>query len=230
VYANSDRRRPARAVAAVALLSALCVSAGAAESRARPYWGDEALWGYWEFADDYIPKKDWKIVSVSQEGPDGRKSQNLIDDDTVTFYCPSGKDSYEVVIDLGAAYELGAFTVVTLGRPNNASDSRMAKYELYVSGSKDVRGAAAAVGGFDGDEGKETVVTFPPVKGRYVTLKAFARPNADKEVCIREFCLVSADAVKRYRALKESADAVARCGDVERAAEERLPPNQDRLY
>ena len=71
-----------------------------AESHVRPYWGSEALWGYWKFGGDYVPKRDWKIVAATQEGADVWKAQNLIDDDAMTFYASSGRDVYEITVDL----------------------------------------------------------------------------------------------------------------------------------
>ena len=65
-----DRRREAMLPAAVvvAILSiAMSSSTSRADSQVRRFWGNEALWGYWEFGDDYLPKRDWKIVSVSHE-------------------------------------------------------------------------------------------------------------------------------------------------------------------
>ena len=188
------------AAVVVAILSiAMSSSTSRADSQVRRFWGNEALWGYWEFGDDYLPKRDWKIVSVSHEAQEPWKAQNLIDDDANTFYYPNGKSSYEVVIDLGASYELGALTILTLGRPNNAIDSRMGRYELFVSDSKGEPGRLADARPFDGEEGKETVAEFPTVRGRYVTLKAVARPNATKEVCLRELSLITAEAVRRHR-------------------------------
>jgi hypothetical protein len=190
------------ALIAAILATAVCPAAFGAESQVRPFWGTEALWGYWEFAGDYLCKRDWKLVSVSHEAADPWRAQNLIDDDPETFYYPNGHDSYEVVLDLGKSYELGAFTILTLGRPNAAVDSRMARYELFVGESKGQPGLLVARGDFDGAEGQETVVTFPAARGRYVTLRALARPNPSKEVCIRKFNLVGAGAVNRHTAAK----------------------------
>jgi hypothetical protein len=200
---RSKTFRPAALAAVVLLL--LGGAHLAAEPRVHPFWGNEALWGYWEFETEYVPKKDWKIVSVSQESAgDQWKSPNLIDGDPQTYYYPSGKDFYEVTIDLGKSYGLGAFTILTLGRPNNANDSLMASYEFFVSESADAKGEPVAKGPFEGDVGKETVVTFPPAKGRFVTLKAFARPNANKEVCLRELSLVEASAAKAHLEMKQA--------------------------
>ena len=197
-----------RALACAALLLMLtCVSLGASEYRVRPTWGNAAMWGYWEFENDYVPRKDWKILAVSQEGPGERElSSHLIDDDPETFYGPRGKDSYDILIDLGKSYELGAFTILTLRPPNGNIDANPLKYEFYVSDSKDEKGQAVSQGPFTGVVGKETVVTFPMAKGRYVTLKAYSRPNASKEIAIREFCLVEAAALKKHTAEKEAAE------------------------
>ena len=187
----------------------VCRSSLGAESQVRRFWGTEALWGYWEFGSDYLAQRDWKLVSVSHEAADPWKAQNLFDDDPETFYYPNGKDFYEVVLDLGKSCDLGAFTILTLGRPNAATDSRMARYEFFVGESQRQRGELVASGDFEGEEGMETIVTFPPARGRYVTLKAFARPNGSKEVCLREFNLVSAEAVKRHE-LSNATEAAQR--------------------
>jgi hypothetical protein len=188
-------------------LLGLAGSLAGAEEKVRPIWGGEAMWGYWEFGDDYVSKKDWKIVSVNQEGPEGRTAAKMFDGDADTFYDPTGKDSYEVVIDLGKTLELGAFSILTLGRPNNAADSAMAKYELFVSESKENAGTAVAQGDLAAKEGEETVVAFPAARGRYVTLKAVPKPNANKELCIRELSLITAEAAARHAKQHESAEA-----------------------
>ena len=179
-----------------------------AEPRVRPVYGDEALWGYWAFENDYLPKHDWKIVSVSQEGPgDRERSTNLIDDDHRTFYQPQDRDVYEVLIDLGRSRELGAFTILTLNRPSENVDSDIARYEVHVSDSQQIPGPAVAQGPFEAAFGRETIVTFPPSRGRYVTLKAYPRPNVGKTIAIREFSLVEAATVAKYE--QERSAAVA---------------------
>ncbi|MCY3021079.1 MAG: chitobiase/beta-hexosaminidase C-terminal domain-containing protein [Planctomycetota bacterium] len=201
--------RPSRtmAVMVAAVLSVACCSGLASEYRVRPFWGNAAMWGYWEFENDYVPRKDWKLT-VSTEGPGEREhSSHLTDDNPETFYGPRGKESYDILIDLGKSYELGAFTVLTLNKPNGNMDSDMLKYELYVSENKENMGQPVAQGPFEGKVGKETVVTFPATKGRYVTLIGHSRPNALKEMDIRELCLVEAEAVKKHQALKQAATA-----------------------
>jgi hypothetical protein len=194
----------------VVVLVAAAASGLAAEHKVRPFWGNEAMWGYWEFEDQYVLRKDWKLVSVSHEAAERWTSANLIDGDAETFYYPNGHDAYQLTIDLGKSYELGAFTVLTLGRPNGAHDSRMAAYELLVSESKDGRNELVAKGPFQGEEGQETVVTFSATRGRYVTLTAFSRPNANREVCLRELSLVEAEVVKRHQAARAAAPAARR--------------------
>src|SRR3981081_2656519 len=74
----------------------------AQEYRQRAFWGNESLWGYWEFDKDYLPKQDWKILAPGQEGlPEKERVSNLIDDNVQTCFAPRGQDSYEVVLDLG---------------------------------------------------------------------------------------------------------------------------------
>jgi hypothetical protein len=213
-------RNLAAVLASAILLPTVGDRGFAAEHRVRPFWGNEAMWGYWEFENDYVPKQDWKIVAVSHEAAKPWTSENLIDGDAETFYYPNGASEYVVTLDLGKSYELGAFTVLTLGRPNGSQDSRMAAYELCVSQSKENPGAAVAKGPFQGAEGRETVVTFPAARGRYVTLRAFPRPNANREVCLRELSLVEAAVVQRRQAAREAAPAARRAAWENRSSAE----------
>ncbi len=179
----------------------------AAAPKVRSVWGTEALWGYWEFDSDYILKKDWKIVSESVESPEKWPAKSVIDDNPETFYYPRGKESYTLVIDLGKVCDVGALSILTLGRPNIAVDSRMAKYEFSVGATKDAAGEPVAKGEFDAAEGSETVVPFAATKGRFVTLKVFARANKEMEVCLRKINLISPEVFARHKAAKETAAA-----------------------
>ena len=202
--------RPALNLCCTLLLLTAGATVFADQYHSRPTWGDDALWGYWEFNNDYVPKHNWKLVSVNQEGGLPQWSaKNFIDDNANTFYYAKAKDAYELVIDLGRSYELGAFTILTLGRPNGNVDSMMGRYELFVGETVQLGGEAVVKGDFVGDEGVETVVTFPhPAKGRYVKLKACPRqgaadrPNRDKEICLREFSLVTPEVLRSYAAAK----------------------------
>ena len=211
IYRMAHARPPAALsffVRLVALGAFACsIPTGFAADRVRPTWGGEALWGYWEFGGDYIPNNDWKVTAVSHDGAALWKATNLFDEDANTFYYPNGQDAYEVEIDLGRSWALGAFTVLTMPPPNKANDSRMARYEFFVSEAKGERSVAVASGAFDAAEGTETVVKFPAAQGRYVTLKAFARANATKEVCLPELRLVGAEVMARHEAAKASAAA-----------------------
>ena len=208
-----------KSVVSICVLALMGVGVLADESRVRSIWGGESLWGYWEFNDAYVPQRDWKIVSVRKEGDAVWKAANLIDEDAATFYQASGAEDYEVEIDLGASFELGAFTVLTTERPNKAVDSRMAGYEFFVSEEKDARGAAVASGAFDPEDGTETVVKFPAKRGRFVTLKATARATEKKEVCLRELRLVSAETLQRHEAAKTNALAAKKAAWEQRDGE-----------
>ena len=204
------------------LLAVLILAHGwtlaASDYRVRPFWGNAACWGFWEFENDYLPRQDWKIT-VSTEGPGPREnSANLLDGNPETFYGPRGQEFYDIRIDLGKSCELGAFTVLTLNKPNGNTDSDMLKYEFYVSASPDEKGQAVAQGPFAGQFGKETVVAFPAAKGRYATLRAYSRPNAAKEIAIRELCLVPAEAVQKHAAPPPPTPSRVGEGDGGRAA------------
>ncbi|MFS4417752.1 alpha-L-fucosidase [Maribacter sp. 2307ULW6-5] len=59
-----------------------------------------------------IPKKDWKVVSVSSGNPED--SQKMLDEDANTFWATDNKraGAQEVVIDLGQRHSLNGFTYV----------------------------------------------------------------------------------------------------------------------
>jgi len=207
--------KPASTLCCTLLLLMAGATVLADEYRSRPTWGDDTLWGYWKFNNDYVPKQNWKLLSVNDEGGLPQWSgQKFIDDDPSTFYYAKGKDVYELVVDLGKSYELGAFTILTLGRPNANVDSMMGRYELFVGETTQWSGEAVAKGDFTGDEGMETVVTIPrPARGRYVKLKAYPRPgtadrpNRDKEICLREFNLVAPEVLRLYATAKPVSNA-----------------------
>src|SRR4051812_5127578 len=69
----------------------------AEDSRSRPVWGGEFLWGYWEFGSEYLPKHRWKLLTAVEEG------SKFIDHDADTFTAVKGQDVYEFVIDLGTS-------------------------------------------------------------------------------------------------------------------------------
>lgn len=199
------RLRTAVAVATFLAAAGTTPAAPAADEeahRVRPTWGNEALWDYWKFGDDYLPKTGWRVVPGAPEG-----AANLIDGDAGTAFSAAGKDAYEVTIDLGQTRELGAFTVVALGRPDENRDARMARYQFRVGETPDGPGNVVAEGPFKGEPGTETVVAFPPARGRFVTLRAVARPDGDKGVSVRELSLVGAREAKAHLAAAEQADA-----------------------
>lgn len=66
-----------------------------------------------------------------------------------------------------------------------------------------------ARGPFAGAPGKGTTVAFPPAQGRFVSLKAFARPGVGK-VCIGELNRVEAAPAARYLAGRRAAPADAK--------------------
>jgi hypothetical protein len=173
----------------------------AQEYRQRAFWGNETLWGYWEFDKDYLPKHSWKISGAPQEG-----LANLIDDNVQSYYGPRGQDSYEVTIDLGKSFDLGAFTILTLNPVDPKLDSNPARFEFHVHDGKDP-GKPVASGPIETAAGKETVVAFPAAKGRFVTFKAWPAPNAQKLLTIREFSLVEATVVAQRQARPDNTAA-----------------------
>ncbi|HZZ71366.1 MAG TPA: chitobiase/beta-hexosaminidase C-terminal domain-containing protein [Pirellulales bacterium] len=192
------------AVAGSCAVAQTAPAAAPAARQIRPTWGSEALWGYWRFGNDYVPKRDWKIVSATSEGGAAHGSRNLIDGDSETYFLAAGQSSYEFVIDLGQTYELGAFTLLTENRPDQAVDSRPAKLEFYLSADRDARGEALVSADFAGAIGSETVFRFAAQRGRYVTLRATAR-DAAKSLCLSELSLVTPAVLQQSKHDQEQA-------------------------
>ncbi|MGB7393695.1 MAG: family 43 glycosylhydrolase [Pricia sp.] len=107
--------------------------------------------GTWAPFDDnvYVPQDDWSVVSISsQENTTTLAAENAIDGNLNTFWntkFSSGNDGYphEMVIDLGASYDVSGFMCIPRQdrNPNAISD-----FQLFFSEDGTDWGAPVAAG------------------------------------------------------------------------------------
>ncbi len=136
-----------------------------------------------------ISKKDWKVVDVSS----GKiaNAYRIIDDNPKTVW-GSGESNRpnEVVIDLGSAYLLEGFTYMPLqGRwPYGI----ISNYEFSVSTNKRTW-KTAATGEFGNIKNNpiEQIVTFKPLKARYIKLKGVKTVDNSKRISIGEIGVIT---------------------------------------
>jgi len=81
------------------------------------------------------------------------------------------KHPHELIVDLGATYEISGFGY--LPRPG-ASNGTIKDYEFHVSGSNKAFGKPVAKGTFAGGAGEKVVTFAAKVKGRYLKLRALS--------------------------------------------------------
>ncbi|MCM5664049.1 discoidin domain-containing protein [Galbibacter mesophilus] len=133
--------------------------------------------GRWEAFDDniYVPQNDWSLVSVSSEETSAadRPATNAFDNDINTFWhtkYSDGSDPYphEIVINLGAEYEVSGFTYIPrLDRSNNGL---VAEFQLFLSSDGENWGAPTA----SGNLGYWTELYFETTSAHYMKFVAIA--------------------------------------------------------
>ena len=130
-----------------------------------------------------IPKTGWSLrYADSQElvGENGAAA-NAFDGNVNTiwhtkWYGGSPAHPHEIQIDLGATYTIDGFRY--LPRQDGGVNGRIGQYEFYVSADGVSWGSSVAVGGFVNDAG-EKQVSFAPLAGRYVRLRAISEVNGN---------------------------------------------------
>ncbi|HET9958036.1 MAG TPA: family 43 glycosylhydrolase [Polyangiaceae bacterium] len=156
-------------------------------------WQLNLTTGKWWVDDGYIPQGDWKLVRAdSQEtaGEDG-KATNAFDDSPSTYWHtaweePGLKPPHELVIDLGATYDLKGFRY--LPRQDKDDHGMIAEYDFYASESPTDFGPPVASGTF-GTSRQETKVSFSAKRARYVRLVAKSEINGNDWASVAELDL-----------------------------------------
>lgn len=129
--------------------------------------------GSWSaVTDPLVPQRGWKVVRASSEETskeDGRAAR-AFDGDPRTFWhtrYTGGELPYphELVIDLGATYELAGLRY--LPRQDNNDNGTIGSFALYASDDPGRWGVPVTRGAFDAGTGRKRV-TFAKVNARYV--------------------------------------------------------------
>ena len=127
-----------------------------------------------------IPGDKMKIVRASSESRfNGKLARNALDGDPTTIWHTQFKDGpakhpHELVIDLGGEHTVRGFRY--LARQDRGWNGAIKGCELYVSATSDGFGDPAAKAVL-GKTKKSQEVTCPPVRGRYVMLRALSEIN-----------------------------------------------------
>jgi len=128
-------------------------------------------------AKGLIPNKDWKIVRASSEASgNGKLAQCAIDGDPRTWWHSAfaGKaptHPHELVIDLGAEYEVRGFRY--LARQDAGWNGAIANCEFYVSGSATDFKTPAVKAAFKKIKTAQDA-NCKPVRGRFVLLRTLS--------------------------------------------------------
>jgi len=127
-----------------------------------------------------IPKTDWKLVKADSEetlAEDG-KAQNAFDGNTATYWITEWKNKspahpHEIVIDLGAVYNVSGFSYIPRQTDAYWCNSDIKDYELYLSEDLSNFSKSVAKGVFGKNKFPKEAL-FKTVKARYVKLVAFS--------------------------------------------------------
>jgi len=130
---------------------------------------------------DLVPATDIKLVRVSSENlPNDRRAVYAIDGNPRTVWHSQfseklARHPHELVMDLGAAYEIRGFRY--LARQDSSWNGTFAKTEFYVSNSSDTFGKPAAKATFKKVRASQAADCEEPVRGRYVLVRILSEVN-----------------------------------------------------
>lgn len=148
-----------------------------------PEWQLNAAEGTWKVDDGFLPQDAWKLVRADSEesSAENGSAARAFDGSTSTFWHTrySGGEvppPHEIVIDLGATYELDSFRYIP--RQDGQDRGNIGDYAFYVSDAADRWAAPVAMGTFAAGSAPQ-LVRFTPAVGRYVRLVA-ARETAGR--------------------------------------------------
>ncbi len=137
-----------------------------------------------------IAKKDWKVIRVSSG--ELEKANLLIDENPNTFWATAEKVTkpQEVVIDLGAMYDLKGFTYWPI--QNRYPFGIVTNYDFSVS-TDNTNWKSVAKGEFSNvvNSRLQQKVAFNTTKGRYIKLKAVTVDGEDSRASFAEVGVVT---------------------------------------
>lgn len=135
-----------------------------------------------------IPKTKWNMVGDWAKLP---RSGNSIDGDPSTFSFIPGTLPKDIIIDLGETYDINGFTYL----PQQGKDisGAIVNFEFFVSSEWKRWGAPTIAGEFSNIRNSPILqrITFEPVKGRYIKLRANSTINNQPRVGIAELDIMT---------------------------------------
>ncbi|MEZ5943108.1 MAG: sulfatase-like hydrolase/transferase [Planctomycetaceae bacterium] len=130
-----------------------------------------------------IPNKDWKLVRASSENSGNQKyAANAFDGNPGTvwhtqFSPELAQPPHELVIDLGAAYEIEGFRY--LARQDNGWNGSFGKTEFSVSSSAEEFSDPVITTTFRKQRDAQSANCKKPVTGRYVRIRILSEVNGE---------------------------------------------------
>lgn len=142
-----------------------------------------------------LPQSGWKLVRVDSEETtvpaEPGQGTNAFDGDASTFWhtrwavgSAAPRPPHEIVIDLGANYELDGFRYLPRQTQNVAG--QIAEYAFYVSQDGENWGAEQAHGIFGTDKSEKEVRFTVPVPGQFIRLVALSEINGGPWTSVAE--------------------------------------------
>lgn len=137
-----------------------------------------------------LPQTEWELIYADSEelvGENG-KAINAFDGNATTFWHTEWKNAdapqpHEIQIDLGDNYTITGFKY--LPRQDGGENGNIKDYEFYISQDSAQWGNPVSSGSFDSGSAEKTV-TFMPITGQCIRLKALSEQNNNPWTAIAE--------------------------------------------
>ncbi|MCG8698258.1 MAG: discoidin domain-containing protein, partial [Bacteroidales bacterium] len=144
---------------------------------------------------DFIPKENWSIVS-STSFVSGYDASQAIDGDPTTYYHVDGDvvglHPHELVIDLGAEYEISEFYYTANPNFTEPSGGRVKDYELYFSTNGVDWGEPVAVEQFFNTDIRQYELSADGI-ARYIKFIALSANNSGSRPSMRRTSIAEID-------------------------------------
>jgi hypothetical protein len=149
-------------------------------------------------AQGTIAQWNWTLLSADSEDLEGGyyPAVNAFDGDPTTmwvtqWYSASPSPPHEILIDLGAQYNVNGFRY--LPRQDGVSAGNIAQYAFYVSTDGSSWGSPVAQGSF-ANVASEQQVSFAPRTGQYIRLRALSEVGGGPWAAVAELNVSATDA------------------------------------
>ncbi|MEA1867766.1 MAG: discoidin domain-containing protein, partial [Thermodesulfobacteriota bacterium] len=160
-------------------------------------------------------------------GEDGA-AVNSFDGDVNTmwhteWYASDPPHPHEIQLDLGGIYNIDGFRY--LPRQDGGVNGRIAQYEFYISTDGSDWGTAVATGTFANDA-SEKEVTFSPLTGQFIRLRALSEVNGNPWTTVAELSLLGQCVVPSVVILEPDSNHLQASPDIYVLVDACLAPGQ----